>query len=184
MDVSTPRTGPKGGQIVARAGPGAFVFAFVLMATLAACSSGGQGSENDPSLASTCQDVCTNVVGSCAGGSAPAVSQCLQSCQQLGGLQGTCVDKFGSYLACLSGATSISCRDGAVSVTFLSPSCDQQQQAYGACSGLPVSASACFGLGSHTAACAQDELFCIGAPPGCVPDGATLFGIGDYCCPG
>jgi hypothetical protein len=30
----------------------------------------------------------------------------------------------------------------------------------------------------------ENELFCIGTPPGCVPDGATLFGIGNYCCPG
>jgi hypothetical protein len=175
MGTSAARTRANGGQLVV----------FFLMVAAAACSgNSGQVSGNDSSLASTCEDVCLNVVGRCAGAPAPSVSQCLQSCQQLGGFQGTCVDRFASYLACLSAATSITCTNDVVSVTFVSPSCEQQQQAYGACSGVPVSTSACFGLGSHTAACIQDELFCIGPPPGCVPDGATLFGIGNYCCPG
>src|SRR5437016_3936911 len=81
--------------------------AFVVLVATMQCGSGSGGSA-PPSLASTCARVCNNVLAQC--GAPPAsVSSCLQGCQQLNVIQGTCVDQFASYMTCLAGATSVTC---------------------------------------------------------------------------
>lgn len=150
---------------------------------------GGQtsgGSGPPPSLASTCTTVCNNVLGQC-GAPSGALASCLQGCQGLNAVQGSCVDQFASYLACLGGATSITCTSSGVTVTVLSPSCDPQQQAFAQCTG-PSLVSGCLGLSSGTSTCGFPDaagpraLFCVGQPFGCLPAGAGV-GIGPYCCP-
>jgi hypothetical protein len=152
---------------------------------------GGQtsgGSGPPPSLASSCTTVCNNVLGQCAAPSG-ALASCLQGCQGLNTVQGTCVDQFASYLACLGGATSVSCSANGVSVTILSPSCNAEQQTFAQCTG-PSLVPTCVGLssgngtcGSADAAAGSRALFCVGQPFGCLPAGAGVFGIGPYCCP-
>ncbi|HLK40668.1 MAG TPA: hypothetical protein VKU41_28140 [Polyangiaceae bacterium] len=162
---------------------------------LIACGGGGGNGSGTPSLESTCTTVCNNVLGQCcnvvgaACGGSSALNNCLQSCQGLSAVEGTCVDQFASYLACLSGATSISCEASGPTITVLSPSCNTQFQAYGQCTGGPSPVSACIGISTPSSPCGTSSapgtqsLFCVGQPAGCLPAGPGLFGIGPYCCP-
>src|SRR5260221_3247812 len=112
-------------------------------------SSGGSA---PASLASTCTNVCNNVLGQC--GTAGALGSCVQACQGLNGVQGACVDQLASYLGCVSNAASLTCSGTGATLSVQAPSCNSQYQAYAVCGGgiLP-SVSACVGLSSANSTC-------------------------------
>src|SRR5262245_47925472 len=84
------------------------------------------------SLASTCSQICNNVLAKC--GITPAAhAECLNSCQYLQAAQVGCVDETAAYLSCLGGATSVECGGGGQYVLLSPPSCAMQQRAYEAC---------------------------------------------------
>jgi hypothetical protein len=169
-----------------------------------ACSDGGSGTRTTltgpggvlglPSFApapanlvTTCDTICDHAVAQC-GAPVTIYGDCLSACGELNLVQAGCVDQLASYLACVSGATSIQCQGGGEYVLVSPPSCAAERAALSTCSGGPPVA-ACVQVPVGNTSCpaatpASGALFCVGQPTGCDPAGSTAFGIGAYCCLG
>jgi hypothetical protein len=174
--------------------------ATVLLSTSAALAAFGSsacsGSNNDPqitpsTLASTCGQVCNNVVQQCGFGDAD-YGACTSACGALLLVPDTCITQFAGYLACLTGATSIQCESGGQTFVIAPGSCVSQEQDYENCNAGPSPFAACLALPSSSACTtnAGEGLtgtgtaeFCVGAPDGCSPSSSSNpLGIGTYCC--
>lgn len=176
-----------------RKGLGGLLAVGCVCIAVASCSSSnnndnGNGNGGTGNLVSTCNQICSGIQ-SCVASS--LLLDCQDACSQLSGLQGGCLSDLVDYLACLGGATSISCTGGQLHITL--GACASQKDSLLNCNAGPGIFSACFALSGSTA-CTSSSLpkgnaeFCIGVPStstGCVtPNGtANPIGIGTYCCP-
>jgi hypothetical protein len=159
-----------------------------ILALLVACgddagsSRGGTGG-----LVSTCSSICDNVLAKC--GVAPAVhADCLAACGRLDIADVGCVDEFAAYIACVGGATSITCGANGQYVVVSPASCAPQKSAYELCTGGGPPVAACFAQPWRDSACTATRepiahaLFCVGQPAGCQSvEGNGILGL--YCCP-
>ena len=124
---------------------------------LAACGNGNGSSHGRPGgLASTCSSICDNVLAQC--GVEPAVhAECLGACRQLELANVGCVDDFAAYLACVGGATSISCGANGQYVVVSPASCQPEKSAYDFCSGGGPPLAACFAQPWRDSVCSRGE---------------------------
>jgi len=159
-----------------------------MAALLAACGNGDGPSHGRPAgLVSTCSSICDNVLAEC--GVAPAIhAECLGACRQLELANVGCVDDFAAYLACVGGATSISCGANGQYVVVSPASCAPEKSAYDWCTGGGPPLAACFAQPWRDPICSAARepspraLFCIGRPAGCQSvEGSDMFGL--HCCP-
>jgi hypothetical protein len=175
---------------------GSLAAATLLASALAAAfgSSACSGSNDNPqitpsSLASTCGQVCNNVLAQC-GIAASVYTTCTNACTALLLVPDTCITQFAGYLACLTGATSIQCESGGQTFEIAPGSCVSQEQDYedcntggiAACIALPSSSNACAtNVGEGLTGTGMPE-FCVGVPDGCAATSTNPLGIGTYCC--
>jgi hypothetical protein len=183
--------------------PGRTLSLAIVAAATVACSSGGSGTSTTYSgtptlglpsfgpvpanLVSTCDTICDHALAQC-GAPVTVYGECVSACGELNLVQAGCVNQLASYLACLSGVTSIQCEAGGEYVLVSPPSCEAERTALGTCSGGPPIA-ACVEVPVGNTTCpagtpAAGALFCVGQPTGCDPASTDPFGIGTYCCPG
>ncbi len=158
-------------------------------ATLLVACGNGNGSNSVPpeGLVSTCSTICDNVLAQC--GIAPAIhAECLRTCQQLELADVGCVDELAAYLACVGGATSITCGANGQYVVVSPASCQLEKSAYDSCTGGGPPLAACFAQPWRDSICSAARqpspraLFCIGRPTGCQSvEGGDLLGL--HCCP-
>ncbi len=159
----------------------------------ASCSgSGGNSNGFDGSpqtLISKCDQICNNVVASCA--ATAGLGTCESACNDLGLVPQSCLNPFASYLICLSGAASVSVTCGANGdAALVTPDdCEADREATLNCNASPGLVAACIALPGN-ASCAAPPAgggpnaeFCVGAPSGCEPPSPNPLGIGVYCCP-
>jgi hypothetical protein len=158
------------------------------VALLAACGDGNGSSQGRPAgLVSTCSSICDNVLARC--GVAPAVhAECLNACQQLELANVGCVDDLAAYLACVGGATSITCGANGQYVVVSPASCALEKSAYDFCTAGGPPLAACFAQPWRDAICSAAKapspraLFCVGRPAGCQSvEGGDVLGL--HCCP-
>jgi hypothetical protein len=159
-----------------------------MFALVASCGDGnGSGRGGTPGLVSTCSSICDNVLAQC--GVAPAVhTECLGACRQLELADVGCVDEFAAYIACVGGATSISCRADGRYIVVSPASCEPEKSAYDFCAGGGPPLAACFAQPWRDSVCnaaresTSHALFCVGRPAGCQSvEGGGVLGL--YCCP-
>jgi hypothetical protein len=138
------------------------------------------------SLVTTCDSICSNVVAQCA----PATGlygSCLSACNDLNLVNLGCIDPFASYLACVAGATSVSCSSDGNYVLITPAKCEADREAALNCNMQPGLISACIAVPSSDAcgavATSNGPVFCVGAPEGCSSPQPNPLGIGIYCCP-
>jgi hypothetical protein len=163
-------------------------------------SSGNGFVINTPgSLVTTCDSICSNVVAQCVP-AAQLYGSCLSACNDLNLVNLGCLDPFASYLACVAGATSVSCSGDGNYVLITPAKCETDREAALNCNMQPGLVSACIAVpssdacgavaansgsssGSPTFESPGSPVFCVGAPEGCFSPQPNPLGIGIYCCP-
>jgi hypothetical protein len=174
----------------------AIAIAIAIALAAPACSGSNDDATITPStLASTCGQICNNVVAQCSIGTT-AYSNCTNACTTLLLAPETCITQFAGYLTCLTGATSITCvSDGQTTTFAITPdSCASEQSSYETCnSSASPGGAACIALSSSSTACSMNagegltttgtSEFCVGTPDNCTPtSSANPLDIGTYCC--
>jgi hypothetical protein len=137
-------------------------------------------------LVTTCEKICNNVVAECVEADS-LLDTCLSGCEDLNLVSLGCVDPFATYLACLSGATSVTCQATAdqISLQVTPPQCAADRSAAIECNAAPGLVSACIAVPGSSACDGSfgSPAFCIGAPDSCLSPEPNPLGIGVYCCP-
>jgi hypothetical protein len=144
--------------------------------------SSGLGGPTTGTLVSTCDQICSNVVAQCTDGPANVFTDCLSACGALNIVQDSCLDPFASYLACIAGATSVTCGAGGAYVLITPAQCQGDLEATLNCNAAPGLVQACISLPGNTSCGASGAFFCVGAPAACSPPEPNPLGIGVYCC--
>jgi hypothetical protein len=173
---------------------GRFAATIFLAAALgsSACSGSNDNSQITPStLATTCGQVCNNVLAQC-GIAASVYTTCTNACTTLLLVPDTCITEFAGYLACLTGVTSIQCVSGGQTFEIAPGSCVSQEADYENCNAGPSPIAACVALSSSSTVCSMNageglissgtSEFCVGVPSGCTSTASNPLGIGTYCC--
>jgi hypothetical protein len=162
----------------------------------ASCSGGGTTTNYGPggpsplSLIDTCDQICGNVLASCASAAGAPYNACVSACGDLSLVPTSCLNPFASYLSCVAGATSVQvmCGPGSTDVIVSPPDCSVYQQETLDCNASPGLVAACLAVPGNDS-CAGPAMpgpnpeFCVGAPQGCAPPSPNPLGIGIYCCP-
>src|SRR5580704_3980117 len=148
----------------------------LLMSALAAAfgSSACSGSNDNPqitpsTLATTCGQVCNNVLAQC-GIAGSVYTTCTNACTALLLVPDTCITQFAGYLACLTGATSIQCVSGGQTFEIAPGSCTQQEADYEDCNAGPSPIAACLALPSSSNVCSTNA-----------GEGLTSSGTSEFC---
>jgi len=162
---------------------------------LASCSGNSSGNANfdgsPATLINKCDQICNNVVATCASAAGVPYNTCLSACNDLALVPSSCLNPFASYLICIAGATSVTvtCGAGTDYALVTPPDCESDREATLSCNASPGLVAACIALPGN-ASCAAVPLgggpnpeFCVGAPSGCAPPSPNPLGIGVYCCP-
>jgi hypothetical protein len=163
----------------------------VPMASCSGSDKGGNIDSSPSSLISKCDQICGNIVASCASAAGLPYSTCLGACNDLQLVPSSCLNPLASYLICLAGATSISvtCGAGGDYALVTPPDCEDDRQATLTCNASPGLVAACVALPGNLSCTAvpvgggPNPEFCVGAPSGCAPPSPNPLGIGVYCCP-
>jgi hypothetical protein len=153
-------------------------------------SSNGLGGPTPGTLVSTCDQICSNVVARCVDSPANVYTDCISACGALNLVQGSCLDPFASYLACMAGATSVTCGGDGQYVLITPQECEADREATLNCNAAPGLIAACVGVPSNQCGASDTNgqttgeaaVFCVGAPAGCAPPEPNPLGIGVYCC--
>ncbi len=86
----------------------------IATASCSGSNSQSNGFDGSPAtLISKCDQICNNVVASCAASAGLPYNACLSACNDLGLVPQSCLNPFASYLICLAGATSVTVTCGA-----------------------------------------------------------------------
>jgi hypothetical protein len=160
----------------------------------ASCSGGNSNSGFDDSpatLINKCDQICNDVLSSCASAAGVPYNTCVSACNDLALVPSSCLEQFASYLLCVAGATSVSvtCGNNGDYVLVSPADCEDDRQATLSCNAQPGLVAACIALPGNIS-CAlppagggPNAEFCVGAPTGCPPPSPNPLGIGVYCCP-
>jgi hypothetical protein len=174
----------------------ALPFAGLLGVAVASCSGTNDGNGNGAyyggngspaTVVSTCDMICDNVVGQCAG-AVGLLPTCTSACGDLNLLPLGCLNPFLSYLTCVAGATQVTCNADGTYVLITPQACEADREATLDCNASPGLVAACVSLPGNTSCSTSPDIqgttpeFCVGAPNGCASPATNPLGIGIYCC--